>query len=319
MGFIYADGFISNRKIGSRQLGISLSVEDFAHLEKFNKSIESNHKINIYKTNSSSYKEDIEYCRVIITDDKVCDDIEKLGVLEHKSLVLSFPSEFQVPLSFRYHFIRGYFDGDGSISITNNKEFAFKLCGTKEMLDEIKNIFGLNHGLDKRNEDTKNSYSLSIGGNRQVEKMLDLLYFDANIYLDRKYARYIQLKEFNANVDEQIKQDKYEQQLKNTLDKEILFEQKREKKNQKKIIVDKEVVSMYLQNISKTKISKILKMSLSAIQNILNEYGYLKIEAESKDVLNNQIITLFQAGNSKSEINRQTGCSRDYIRKILKK
>lgn len=49
---------------------------------------------------------------------KTVDDLKQLGCIERKSLILKFPTEEQVPFDLLHHFIRGYFDGDGSIFYT---------------------------------------------------------------------------------------------------------------------------------------------------------------------------------------------------------
>lgn len=36
------------------------------------------------------------------------------------------------------------------------------------------------------------TYQLNLGGNNQVEHILDILYHDATIYLDRKHDKYIE-------------------------------------------------------------------------------------------------------------------------------
>jgi hypothetical protein len=46
-------------------------------------------------------------------------------------------------------------------------------------------------------ERNNNIRSLGIGGNLQVEKILNHLYENSSIYLDRKYHNYIELKELN--------------------------------------------------------------------------------------------------------------------------
>ena len=49
LGFIYADGYITTkRNNGNQSLGITLSKSDKEHLEKFKRSIKSNHPINTY-------------------------------------------------------------------------------------------------------------------------------------------------------------------------------------------------------------------------------------------------------------------------------
>lgn len=43
-----------------------------------------------------------------------------------------------------------------------------------------------------------NGFSHSVwSGNRKVEKILDWMYKDSTIYLDRKYKKYLQLKLLN--------------------------------------------------------------------------------------------------------------------------
>lgn len=208
LGFIYADGYITQkRKQGSRKFGVSLAIKDIGHLEKLKFALESNHKICIYKT-SSGYSQGLEYCRLIITDVNITNDLLKNGAFENKTNIVNFPSLAQVPYYLIKHFIRGYVDGDGSITISKDKDFGLSICGTKELLTGIQNYFmevcdGVRfRNLQQRHKNRNvNNYSLEYGGNRQVEKLLDVLYHDATVYLDRKYDRYIRLKERNKNMD----------------------------------------------------------------------------------------------------------------------
>jgi len=208
LGFIYADGYITKKtKHGNRKFGVALSIKDIEHLKKLKSSLKSNHKICVYKS-VSGYSEGLEYCRLIITSIDITDALLTKGVLEEKTNVVNFPSSTQVPNDLLRHFIRGYMDGDGSITITKNKVFDIKICGTSELLNGIQSYFtdaceDVNfRTLQKRHKDRDvNNYTLQYGGNRQVEKLLDLLYSDATVYLDRKYCRYIKLKEANKNMD----------------------------------------------------------------------------------------------------------------------
>ena len=38
------------------------------------------------------------------------------GILEKKTTTLKFPTNQQVPVNLIWHFIRGYYDGDGSLT-----------------------------------------------------------------------------------------------------------------------------------------------------------------------------------------------------------
>ena len=84
LGFIYADGYITNDT-----LGISLSSLDEGHLRKFKTSVESTYPINRYK--SKSIYGECNYSRMIIKSKKIVEDLRKKGVLNNKSLILKFP------------------------------------------------------------------------------------------------------------------------------------------------------------------------------------------------------------------------------------
>jgi hypothetical protein len=121
-------------------------------------------------------------------------DLVSHGMTEHKSLTLKFP---QINTNLTHHFIRGYFDGDGSFSKSHDG-YKFRLCGTKEFLASTGNIMGFpNRKLQKRHKNKTNNYSLDIGGRLQTITLGNYLYQNASVYLERKYQRYVQLKQHN--------------------------------------------------------------------------------------------------------------------------
>ena len=81
-----------------------------------------------------------------IRDKKMVDDLNKLGCVNNKSLILTFPSEDQVPVKYLSHFIRGYFDGDGSLHFTQsgkakNPNYKINFLGTENLLIGIRKFF----------------------------------------------------------------------------------------------------------------------------------------------------------------------------------
>lgn len=192
LGFIYADGYItSKRKTNSQNFGVSLAIKDKTHLNKLNECLNSNYPIKEYNQ-TSGYNLNTKYCRLFITSQKLVDDLKKQGVVENKTTILKEPkiSKELIP-----HFIRGYVDGDGCISISNN-EFKIKIIGTCAILDFIKqsiNELGINiNNFYKRQED-QDVLSIDFGGNLQVLKFLNYIYKDSSVHLDRKFDRYKQL------------------------------------------------------------------------------------------------------------------------------
>ncbi|KKM45774.1 hypothetical protein LCGC14_1560350, partial [marine sediment metagenome] len=91
------------------------------------------------------------------------------------------------------HFIRGYFDGDGSIYVNKIKGrgSSIKITSNKEFIDEVKKILETEtHSHFSYYQHAKGITDISTCGDIQVKKILDWLYSKSNIYLKRKYASY---------------------------------------------------------------------------------------------------------------------------------
>ena len=194
LGFIYADGYITTNKGKGKSLGISLNRKDEQHLEIFRNQIEATYPIKHYINNAWGVK--VKYCRLLMRSDQLFDDLKNKGAVERKSLILKFPEQDTIPVNLLHHFLRGYFDGDGSFAKHSKEiEYTFKLCGTKEFLNSFSEHINFpNRNLSKRKKDKKNNWCLEIGGRLQVVSIGDYLYKDANVYLNRKYQRYLKLK-----------------------------------------------------------------------------------------------------------------------------
>lgn len=194
LGFMYADGFIeAKRQHGNQKFGISLSIIDIEHLEKFKKDLKSNNPIKIYK--GSGYNSTGEFAKLLITCQNTVNNLKANGCMEQKTCNLKFPN---LPKNLIRHFIRGYFDGDGSLSyyVKNKRCYEISFVGTKDFLT------GLMRHLNKELKlSTKDSitYQLKLGGNNQVKDILDYLYKDSTIYLDRKYGKYLDLLKYSES------------------------------------------------------------------------------------------------------------------------
>lgn len=190
LGFIYADGTISSHKEGKKKrynFELSLSIEDLNHLYKFQKFLKSNKEPNI-STAGNLYK--YQRCRIVISNKHLWNILNNYGCVPKKSLMLKFPNE-QIfkDKSLIKDFIRGYFDGDGCISYCDksHSNMTISLLGTKDFLEVLQNYLP----LEKKNkiDKIKNIYKLSFQRSRG-KYVLNYLYNNATIYLDRKEIRY---------------------------------------------------------------------------------------------------------------------------------
>ena len=195
LGFIAADGYISNtNRYGTKYVGITLNAKDAEHLYKFKNAINYTGDVRTYKY--SGYTE-VTGARVLFTSDIMFDDLIKNNVVEHKSNIIKPPD---IPHEFVGAYILGYFDGDGSISITEKYQ-GIKFLGTDLILDYILNYL-TDNGIEclskakcVRHQEDSVKY-VSFGGANIVIKIMDLLYsnVDVNIPLKRKYEKYLNFK-----------------------------------------------------------------------------------------------------------------------------
>ena len=184
LGFLYADGCVH-----SNNYEISINLIDKEHLEKFKQAIGAiNHKITEINDKRSQNAKTLYH--FAIKDKQLHQDLIKWGCIPQKSLVLNkIPN---IPRDYTSHFLRGYFDGDGSLHYlkgTNN--FRISFVGTKDFLNDIQKEIQTNVSLQYGN--AGKVFTLQIAGRKQVEKILNYLYQDSkeNIRLDRKYQKYL--------------------------------------------------------------------------------------------------------------------------------
>ena len=186
LGFLYADGSVTNRS----DIDISLQLSDERHVEKFYNFIEFGGKII-----KDNYR-----CRVSFKNVKMRDDLINLGCVPKKSLILKFPSEEQVPNEFIRHFLRGYFDGDGSL-ICTNKTKAISLIGTYDFLEKTCELIGIPKGrIYPLNNKTNKTFRIETSSKNNILNTCHYLYDDCSIYLDRKYEKYKMLIEYYSAV-----------------------------------------------------------------------------------------------------------------------
>ena len=196
LGLLYADGCNYEPK---RCITISLQEEDVELLEKVRKELKNEKPLEYI---DYSHKHDFGYTyknqyRLVINSKHMSEELHNKGVVSNKSLILEFPDWLDPDLYS--HFIRGYFDGDGSVCQQyrneNNKPVILTITSTNNICEHIKSIcidvVGINACIYDASCHNNITKVLCISGRNYVKKFLDWIYTDANIYLERKYNRYM--------------------------------------------------------------------------------------------------------------------------------
>lgn len=113
---------------------------------------------------------------------KMADDIVSLGCTKHKSLTIEFPTDQQVPPSLLNHFLRGVFDGDGSISIKGNALNCSVVCSPA-----FAEGFGKAIQWEYNTYNKKKSKQIMFTKTEHAFSFLSYLYNNSNIHLNRKH------------------------------------------------------------------------------------------------------------------------------------
>lgn len=211
LGFIGADGCLYETKDKNKQniLRINIQKKDIKILQLLKEYLKTDKPIG------STTKNSREYVSLEISSNKIFSDIEKLRLHPRKTYentIATIPKEFMPAL------IRGYFDGDGSI--TNNKKIIdseISIAGYYSNMVKIQNYLNSRNiystiVYDNRKYNSKNNdrfCSLSLPNKTSKYCFIKLIYENSNnVYMDRKYERsmkYIELIESSENIrDKQI-------------------------------------------------------------------------------------------------------------------
>lgn len=185
-GFLCGDG---NNYVKEGKISLSLQARDKHILESFNKLIGSNRPLRFRdnsKKNNSQNSYVLDICSRYIST-----KLAALGLVNAKCHVLTFPE--WMPHNLYKHLIRGVFDADGCLYV-NKKDYSkcrFSIAGTFNFLANIQEIMIKELDLPKTEIDINGKTSnIHYGGCLQINKIMEWLYQDANLYLYRKYEKF---------------------------------------------------------------------------------------------------------------------------------
>lgn len=198
LGMLSADGCNSENR---GQIALYLEQSDSEILEKMKEKMGINGPILIRGAIGAQKPQR----GLVFTSHKMSRDLAILGCVQRKSLVLEFPTEGQVPKALLKHYIRGYFDGDGSLSnskrgkdnhlsryrivIASSTAFCLKLRDFIELGLFLKTSFQTitESGLTS---------AVAINGQEDVHAFMSWLYEDATIFMKRKHDKFLEFENF---------------------------------------------------------------------------------------------------------------------------
>lgn len=187
-GFLAADGNVDSKK----RIRIMLNYDDISHLEKFKQFLKSTHTV--------SYNIEKYYrCSFEFTHKDMCEDLENnFLIIPEKTDKLEFPVE-QIPYQLLKHYVRGYFDGDGSIceSFSNKNSctssiYATFCSGSTNFSKDLFEFLQIELGLGGHLQEFERKHQLKFNTN-DAKILTNWMYENSKVYLDRKYMLYQRL------------------------------------------------------------------------------------------------------------------------------
>jgi len=188
LGYLYADGWnTSIYEHGHYIIGMTLHNQDAYILYRISELMNSNYPIKDFKNRYGNYYKQWYFCNKYLVM-----RLDELGITPRKSKTTVFPdwlNENLIP-----HFLRGLFDGDGSIS--SDLQYV-NLVGSDSLINSIYEFIYKKFGIMCRKYSHHVSDGISqIFINKGMDKLdfLDYIYNGATIKLERKYNLYCDMK-----------------------------------------------------------------------------------------------------------------------------
>lgn len=216
-----------------------------------------------------------------------CNELVNWGVpIGDKTFTLTFPKD--APDCSLWAYLRGFFEGDGSLSIEKYRYPKFGVTSSKLWCDGCKEWLKKHSIISCVSRDGDNAYSLNVHSIKGVKKIIQNMYPQGNEFkLSRKYSTAMKIL--------------------------ILLEYWEEKKNKNilKKNIERKVVSAINTGMSVEKISRNLNCSISSVTKIRSSMGIVGHASNAK-------IEEIQS-NLRRGLDRETLVRMGYGKKIVNK
>lgn len=176
LGMMMADG-----SVGTTKTQFYLKLKDEDVIVKFKEALKCDYSIR-HHNNPCNYILQVS-CQELI------DDLIKWGCTPNKTHTLQLP---KIKENLMHHFIRGFMDGDGCIRVgkTRSTDYFDIVSASKVFIEQLREVllpYTSHIGISK--ETKYDVWHIRCAG-KQVKFLLDWIYKDATIYMQRKFFKY---------------------------------------------------------------------------------------------------------------------------------
>ncbi len=186
LGFIAADGCISNTGRGYLRLQIKLARKDREHLVTLHKALKANRPIQDNEQWSLGKKR--PYSTLAVSSPRLTQALMSHGIIPRKTDVLE---PWNGPAHLIPHYWRGLVDGDGSVTLSDKGVwvgFTGSEALVRAFLHWAHAVCGTNSQPRRGTMGNQRYWTTQVGGTVGVLRLLAALYDDAPVALARKRA-----------------------------------------------------------------------------------------------------------------------------------
>ncbi len=141
-GFIAADGNVNVQRERYPRLTVTLATKDAGHLRKLKRAARLEHRVTTRLRRDGRSESTLLVSGIYVWYETLR-DLFNIG--PRKSLILQPPPR-AMPFEMRWHFVRGYFDGDGSAKPARLGNVSF-VSGSLVFLEWVRELMGSHHAI----------------------------------------------------------------------------------------------------------------------------------------------------------------------------
>ena len=198
IGLFAADGHMSNYAVcGKKCVIFSNMTTDKDMLIKVANVCGYKNKVLDFKCGMS---------RIQFAGDFIWQFFTDLGFTHNKTKFINVPEQLFIRPYLYEHFIRGVFDGDGSVCVRKRRIHIYPDCnivGHFNTINFIKNVYDYYSSFGP----FSTIYRINYSGKNAV-RFLNDIYKDSTIHMDRKYKKFLSVKNWETTCKRWTKEEK---------------------------------------------------------------------------------------------------------------
>lgn len=193
LGLLASDGCV-------RGNAVTFTSTDKDVIDWIVKEIEYSNKVSVYLPKNGTK----EAYNINLASPELVSILSQYGIVNNKSLTMNFPKN--INQKYLPHYIRGVFDGDGSISLSTRKDNGAKthalsiVSGSERFIAGLCKAVESSIGLKKFPQFHRDCYYFRISSRKEILLFCNWIYKDGMYGMERKVSKFNVIREGGASA-----------------------------------------------------------------------------------------------------------------------